>query len=213
MIVASVFKRLYPVIVALGLVGFSFSAAGALPPAQTSVARLRLDPATLNLATGGVGELDIRVENVSRLAGAEVHLTFNPTLLEIVDADPATEGVQIAHGEFLSPDFVVQNAADSTAGTIDYAIACMPLDKAVSGSGVLAHVTVRALAKGETQIEVSGALLADMEEQPIPVETASSVVVIGSPGPSPMVWALIGVIAAAIAVGIVVVFWSNLKVH
>jgi hypothetical protein len=87
----------------------------------------------------------------------------------------------------------------------------MPLDKAVSGSGVLARMTFRALAEGETYVTVRSALLADMQQQPIPVETDSSVVVINRPGPSAAVWALIGVVALAVAIGSIVVVWNTVK--
>jgi len=173
--------------------------------------RMWLSPATLDLAPGAVGTLEVRVEDVVQLAGAEVSLTFEPALLEVMDADPATPGTQIAHGDFLSPDFIVRNTADPTTGTVDYAIACMPLDKAVSGSGVLARITFRALAEGETYVTVRSALLADMQKQPIPVETDFSVVVINRSGPSSAVWALIGVIAVAVAIGSIVVVWNAVK--
>jgi len=174
-------------------------------------ARIWLEPTMLNLAPGDVGTLDIRVENVIQLAGAEVYLTFDPVLLEVVDTDPSAEGAQIAHGDFLSPDFVVRNIADPATGTVDYAIACMPLDKAVSGSGVLAHITFRALAEGETLVAIRSALLSDVQGQPIAIETDSGVVVIRRPGPSPAVWALIGLVAAAVAAGFVVVMWRTVK--
>ena len=173
--------------------------------------RMWLSPATLDLAPGAVGTLEVRVEDVAQLAGAEVSLTFEPALLEVVDAEPATPGTQIAHGDFLSPDFIVRNGVDSATGTVDYAIACMPLDKAVSGSGVLARLTFRALAEGETYVTVRSALLADMQKQPIPVETGSSVVVINRPGPSSAVWALIGVVAVAVAIGFIVVVWNAVR--
>jgi hypothetical protein len=180
-------------------------------PVAAQGARIWLDPATLDLAPGDAGTLEIRIENVVQLAGAEVHLTFDPALLEVVDADPSSEGVQIAHGDLLSPDFVVQNAADPANGAVDYAIACMRLDKAVSGNGVLARITFRALAEGETLVTISGALLADAQGQPIAVETDSSAAVISRSGPSPGVWVLIGLVAAAVAAGSIAVMWNTVK--
>ena len=175
------------------------------------VARVRLAPETLTLTPGDVGTVEIHVEDVVQLAGAEVHLTFDSTLLEVVDADPETEGAQIAHGDFLSPDFVVQNIADPAAGTIDYAIVCMPLDKAVSGNGVLARLTFRALAEGETLVDISSAILGDVQNQSIPLKVASSIVVINRPGPSMGVWGLIGLAAVAVAAGLVAVVWRAVK--
>jgi hypothetical protein len=182
-----------------------------LGSAAAQGAQIWLEPATLDLAPGDVGTLAIRVENVTDLAGAEVSLTFDPALLEVVDADPATEGLQITHGDFLSPDFVVQNTADPAIGTVDYAIACMPLDKAVSGGGVLARINFRGLAEGETLVTIRSALLADMQRQPIAVETGSSVVVVTRSGPSPGVWALIGLVAAAVAAGSIAVVWNAVR--
>lgn len=180
-------------------------------PVAAQGSRIRLAPETLTLAPGDVGTVEIRVEDVVQLAGAEVHLAFDSTLLEVVDADPATEGMQIAHGGFLSPDFVVQNVTDPSAGTIDYAIVCMPLDKAVSGNGVLARITFRALAEGETLVDISSAILGDVQNQSIPLETVSSIVVIGHPGQSLEVWVLIGLVAVAVAAGLVAVVWRTVK--
>jgi hypothetical protein len=182
-------------------------------PVAAPGAKIRLDPATLDLAPGDVRTLDVRVENVTQLAGAEVRLTFDPALLEVVDADPAAEEIQIAHGDFLRPDFVVRNVADPVVGTVDYAIACMPADGAVSGSGVLARVTFRALAEGETVVAIGGALLADVWSQPIAVEieTGSSGVVIRRPSPSLEVRVLIGLVALAVAAGFIAVMWNAIK--
>ena len=197
-------KLSHSVLILLGCCGLVIWVAG---PAAAQGAVIWLDPATLNLAPGDTGTLDIRVENVIQLAGAEVNLTFDPALLEVVDADPTAEGVQIAYGDFLSPDFVVRNTADLVTGTVEYSIACMPLDEAVSGGGVLACITFRALAEGETRVTIRSALLADMQRQPITVETDSSVVVVSRSGPSPEVWALIGLVAAAVVAGLIAVAW------
>jgi len=182
-------------------------------PAVAQGTRVWLDPATLELSPGDTGTLDIWVEDVAQLAGVEVHLTFDPVLLEVVDADPSMEGAQISHGDFLSPDYVVQNVADPATGTIDYAIACMPVDKAVSGSGVLAHVAFSTLAEGETQVTIRSVLLGDVQGQPIAVviESDSSVVVIRRLGPSLTVWVLIGLVAAAVVAGSIVVVWRTVK--
>ena len=173
--------------------------------------RILLASESLALSPGDTGTLEIRVENIAQLAGAELHLTFSAALLEIVDADPETDGVQIAHGDFLSPDFVVQNIADPAAGTIDYAITCMPLDKAASGSGVLARITFNTLAEGETEVKIRSTLLADAQGQPIPVETGPGVIVTSYSGPSSAVWVMIGLVAAAVAAGFIVVVWRAIK--
>ena len=145
------------------LVGCCGLIGGSTVPASAQGARIWLSPATLDLAPGELGTVEIRVENVANLAGAEVNLTFDSAVVEIVDADPAIDGTQIAHGDFLSPDFVAQNLVDPTSGTVQYAIACMPVDNAPTGSGELASVTFRAVAEGKTLVTISSALLADAD--------------------------------------------------
>jgi hypothetical protein len=188
-------RRVAPALV--GCVLFIVWVAGS---ASAQGAQLWLDPSSLDLAPGDVKTVDVRVKNVTGLAGAEVHLTYDPALLEVVDADAEVDGVQIAHGDFLSPDFVVQNSADGTAGTVDYAIACMSLDNAVSGDGVLARITFRGLSKGKTTIAVQSVLLADKDGKPIEVETDSSQAVVGGSGFS-IVWVLIALAGIVVLIG------------
>lgn len=180
-------------------------------PVVGQEATLRLEPDMLELAPGDEGALEIRMENVEKLAGIELHLAFDPVLLEVVDQDIAEEGAQIAHGDFLSPDFVAQNLTQVDEGVIDYAIACIPVDKAVSGSGTLARVRFRALSEGETIVEIRGFLLSDPEGQPIGATTESSLIVVSRGGPSSTVWVLIGIVAVIVVSGFIAVMWRTVK--
>jgi hypothetical protein len=138
-----------------------------------AVAAVRLDPAALSL------------ENVTDLAGAEVHLSFDPDVVEVVDADPDEEGIQIAHGGFLDADFVAQNRADPSTGRIDYAVARMPPHEPADGSGPLAVITLRLVGSGEAVLTLQDVLLADPEGYPIPVETVFDTLSVTSSASSP----------------------------
>ena len=105
--------------------------------------------------------VDLTVEQVSELYGAQILIRFDPTVLEVVDADPAKEGVQVQPGTLPSPDFIVQNMADNQAGTIDYALTSLPPSKPSNGDGVIAHITFRAKKAAVSQLIVEQALLAD----------------------------------------------------
>jgi len=120
----------------------------------------------------------IHIENATRLYGAEVHLAFDPTQLEVQDADPDTEGIQIQVGDFPSPDFVVQNRADNTKGTIDYAATQLAPREAVDGSGVLATVTVK--GKDISSLTIVGAKLATPDGEEIPSQTVAGQVEIAA---------------------------------
>jgi hypothetical protein len=150
----------------------------------------------------------IRIENATRLYGAEVHLAFDPAHLEVQDADPDTEGVQIQAGDFPSPDFVVQNQADNAKGTIDYAATQLAPREAVDGSGVLAIVTVRGKDKGTSSLTFVGAKLADPDGQEITSQTVDGQVEIAATAVSGGMHSglLIGAAVAVVLVIVVVAF-------
>ena len=105
--------------------------------------------------------VDLTVEQVTELYGAQIMIRFDPAVLEVVDADPAKEGIQVQPGTLPSPDFIVQNMADNQAGTIDYALTSLPPSKPSSGDGVIARITFRAKKAAVSPLILEQALLAD----------------------------------------------------
>ena len=102
--------------------------------------------------------IPVKVENIANLTAIEVHLTFDTSVLEVI---------QLNDGGFIQADFVPQNSFDNTAGTIDYAVAQINREPA-NGSGVIFEIVFRAKAVGDSLISFrempaapSGALLAD----------------------------------------------------
>jgi LysM repeat protein len=132
--------------------------------------RVFIDPPTREVAVDATTQVDVRIENVSNLYACDVHLTFAPALLEVVDADPGTAGVQIQPGTFLSPDYVVQNEVDQAVGKIDFAVTQMAPHEPVSGSGVLVTVTFKGKAAGDSDINL-GVLLSDRDGMAISAST------------------------------------------
>lgn len=151
----------------------------------------------------------IHIENATRLYGVEVHLAFDPASLEVQDADPDTEGVQIQTGDFPSPDFVVQNQADNAKGTIDYAVTQLAPREAIDGSGVLATITVKGKGESASPLTFVEVKLANPDGQEIPsqimddqVEIAATAV---SGGMSPGL--LIGAVVIVVLVIVVIAFF------
>jgi len=128
-------------------------------------------PQNSEVAVGATTTVDIRVDNVTDLFGAEVHLAFDPALLEVVDADSGTGGVQIQPGTLLSPDFTAQNEVDQGSGKIDFAISQMQPKEPVSGSGVLATITFRGKAANASDIRFLNVILAQYGGIPIDATT------------------------------------------
>jgi len=136
------------------------------------------------LDVGATTTVNISVENVTDLYGLEVHLTFDPALLEVEDADTDAAGVQIQSGTFLSPDFVAQNAVDQAAGKIDFAIAQMPPHEPVSGSGVLATITFKGKAAGTCALGFSNVILSDRNGNAINTGTRDGSVTVNADTPT-----------------------------
>ena len=90
----------------------------------------------------------------------ELHLRFDPAVVQVADADPGKDGIQVAVGDFLSADFVAQNQADNQAGSIDYAVTQVNPNEPRSGSGTLLVIRFQGgAAGGASPLEVTNGLL------------------------------------------------------
>jgi hypothetical protein len=126
-------------------------------PALAQGPALVLHPSAAALAMGGTLVLELRVLEVTDLYGVEAHLSFDPAVLEVIDADAAAPGVQVELvGSFIRPDFVAQNLADNSKGTIDIAFVQVNAQNKpavpATGSGTLARIEFRAKAAGTSAI-------------------------------------------------------------
>jgi hypothetical protein len=146
---------------------------------------VRLDPAALGLRPGDQGAVTVRVDNVQGLYGAEVHLAFDPAMLEVVDADPAAAGLQVKPGDWLKDGFVAVNKADNAAGAVDFAVTLLNPAPAITGSGALFSVTLRAKANGNSALRVASALLASKEGTKISATLQDGAVAVSAAGQAP----------------------------
>jgi len=136
-----------------------------------AMAHLWVSPAE---SQGWVGQLltvELKLEDVSNLYGADVQLSFDPNILEVVDAVPGKAGVQIVPGTFLDPaqGEVAQNVADNAAGTVRYALTLKSPAPPVNGNGTVCAIAFRAKALGVSSLRIIAAELADPGASPIPV--------------------------------------------
>lgn len=142
---------------------------------------VKIQPASLTLHPDQIATTDILVQDVTNLYGAEVHLIFNPAVVEVVDSSPSRLGIQVQPGNLLS-DFtylIVQNRADNVAGTIDYGQYQYAPAPPVDGSGVLARITWRARANGLSTIQFASVALVKPDGQPIQATVSGGVITVG----------------------------------
>lgn len=146
---------------------------------------VRVSPSSSTVAVGSNVVVNITVQNVSNLFGAEFHLNFDPNLLEVVDADAGADGVQIGVGDFLAPDFIAQNVADNAIGRVDFGLSQMSPHGPVSGSGTLATITFKGKANGTANLTFTDVLLADSSGGQIPATAQNGTVNVGGSSPPP----------------------------
>jgi LysM repeat protein len=174
----SVMKRTKELILVLLVLTLSLSSLLHFTVAQAQAGTVvRVEPGTISAQLNETFDAFIRVENVSGLTAFEIHLAFNPAVLEVVE---------LANGGFLVADFTVQNTFDNTAGTIDYAIAQLNADPA-DGGGALLRIKFRGKSNGASDLSLrpvpatpGGILLADINGSSIPFTWTSATFNVGT---------------------------------
>ncbi len=149
---------------------------------------VRCEPTFKEATVGEEFTLDIYVENVADLYAADVHLHFQDNLLQAVDASASEEGVQVAPlGDFLAPDYVVQNfvAVNAAGGAVAYAVTQLHTEHPapVSGSGPLARMTFIPLQEDIAVLRFTYQKLARNDGSQIAASTQNCVVNIGPAAP------------------------------
>ena len=116
-------------------------------------------------------DIDVTIEQVTDLAGFEAKLDYNPAVLKVTGVD---------YSYFLATAGSVQDWGETTPdndGTFSMvATLSIPLPATgATGEGVLARVSLEAVANGLSDLNLSDIKLADINTQPIGDETGDQV--------------------------------------
>lgn len=150
-------------------------------PAAAAAPTISLGNGVLEVPAGQTAPLLVSVADVRDLYGVEIHLRFDPTVVQVTDADPNTDGVQIVLGDFLSADFVAQNRADNQAGAIDYAVTQLSPSEPKSGSGTLMTIRFQGVDAGRTsQLVVTDQILTTRDGERMAVTVVSGEIRVAS---------------------------------
>ncbi len=141
--------------------------------AAAAGATVSLAPTPLQIPTGQVIPLAVKVANVEGLYGFDVKIKFDPTVIQIEDADPNMPGVQWLPGDFLSYDLSPVNTADNAAGTAQLVVSQLNPAEAKSGTGTLASLYVKGKAAGTAAVEITGLTLASRDGMAIPATSSN----------------------------------------
>jgi len=125
--------------------------------------------ASMNIGAEATSEIRVSIVNEMtdpvELRGVEVHLTFNPAIVEVVSVTPSA-------ALFDGTLQIGQNQFDNVAGTIDFAVAQSAGTSVFNATdAAIATITWRGLASGETLVAVAGnTLMSDPEGYAITVD-------------------------------------------
>jgi len=172
-------RRVLPIVALLLLL---VTVAAAAEPAI-----VRPDPLQTAVRVGQTFVVNLYVQDVTDLYAADIHLRFDPTILQVEDARPEVPGVQIQPlATFMSPDFVIKQKACNVPSVVDpdcqtggfvwYAVAQLNPTPPAHGSGPVAAITFRAIRAGASPLTISYHKLSSPKGVDIPSTPQSGVV-------------------------------------
>ncbi len=140
---------------------------GALAAPEPSV---RLEPSSVQVKVGDVLTLTVAISDVVGLNGVDSRLTYDTSCLEVKDADPYRDGIQIQPGTFLTanPPADQQYKNQVQNGEILYKATQLFPHQPVSGSGPIAKITFKALKECATTVKIDRASLYAVDRQRLP---------------------------------------------
>jgi len=113
--------------------------------------------------------VDVLVDNVIDLYGAQCDVTYDPDVLAVVG--------QVEPGNLLPTEpgksFVVANRVQEAEGKITYARTLLHPTPAINGGGRLARITFQRLRTTPTTIDLTNVKLVSIDLQTIPSQTSS----------------------------------------
>ncbi len=140
---------------------------GRLSPAQAQ------EPTTVRCVVEGLAAeavLVLRVENATGLFGYQVELSFDPTAVQILDSDPAQEGINLQLSAFLDPDQVPKNNAYNDQGRIAVVLTQLNPSQPQSGNGELFQARLDRTGVPSDVFVVEDLILSDKEGKELPFQ-------------------------------------------
>lgn len=133
----------------------------ALPPS------VYLQPSVIDLIVGEPAVVSIQLDSAIRLNRLHLEMIFDPACVQVIDDNPAAEGVQITPGNIPQAGSVVQNLV-SAGGWITYEVA-LGAGEAVDGSGIAASITFQGVAECASPLLFENVAAFDPAGQPLDI--------------------------------------------
>jgi len=155
-------KKKYLLLTIILFVFLFFSTTGLSVLAVTP--NLELTPSTQSVTVGNQANIDVVVENVTDLRGANIILNFDASKLQYVSSTDSG---------FIPSATLLEQSIDNTNGSVTLDIAGIGTSAYASGSGTIITVVLERIATGNTSITFGTTILRDKDNNPI-THTAGS---------------------------------------
>ena len=115
---------------------------------------LELTPASQSVTVGNQANINVEVEEVTNLRGANIILNFDASKLQYVSS---------ANGAFIPSATLLEQSIDNTNGSVTLDIAGLGASAYASGSGTIMAVVFERVASGDTNVTFGSTILRDKD--------------------------------------------------
>ncbi|MGB9888187.1 MAG: LysM peptidoglycan-binding domain-containing protein [Anaerolineae bacterium] len=144
------------------------------PVAQLTEERspsLYLNPGVVSLDVGGTATIEVWADGVKGVSALSLEMSFDPLLVQAVDADPVVEGIQAAPGDLM--EIVLENKVEGNRLIYQAAVP----SGVTQDTGVLVAFSLRGIAPGTALLQVGHVAAQDGFGNPLSVTFLSDGVV------------------------------------
>ncbi len=129
-------------------------------------------------------EVPIEIRGVDGLYALDISVHFDPTILQAVGVDPASQGIQMALGNFLDPGLVLFNTVDNVKGEAHFVMTQFAPSEPKSGNGVLLVMYFKGLKEGEAKITLADVQLSTRDGLAIPASMVDAKIKVDKNAPA-----------------------------
>jgi hypothetical protein len=127
---------------------------------------------------GKMVEVPVEVRNVADLYAVDVEIQFDPTIVQVQDANPDAEGVQPALGMFLDAGLTLFNTVDNEAGVVRFVMTQVNPSEAKSGSGIVLVLYLQGVSDGTSDLTLTTFELSTRAGEAIPMEAIDGTITV-----------------------------------
>ncbi len=133
---------------------------------DASEVTVSINPANYTVSrTNEIIQIEIQAENANNLYGAEVHLSFDPERLEVVDPNGNRITKVNAGDAFVTGNkFVAQNKVDHEQGKVDFTVTLLGKVKGKTGDTIVCTFNVKTKKVMDSEIQLDEVILIQSDD-------------------------------------------------